>query len=301
MKQAILAAAVLLAGQASAQEPVSIAVTFDDLPVHGVLPAGMSRVQIAQQVIDGLKAGGVPPTYGLVNGVGTANEPDSAPVLSLWRESGNLLGNHTWSHPGLSKAGVEAFEADTLKNEPLLAQYAGGSNWHVFRYPFVDEGKDEAQKAEVRSFLAVHGYKIADVTVAISDWDYPGPYAQCLAKNDTAAIAKLEGLYLNGAKDNLERARALSRAAYGRDIPYILLLHIGSFQAHMLPKLLELYRGEGARFVSLDDALKDPAYAGAQNPALPAAPRQEELAKANGKAVPPPLASTTAEVQAMCQ
>lgn len=299
MIRSLTFAALLTTGVAMAGPEVAI--TFDDLPVHGVLPVGISRVQIAQQVVDALKEGGIPPTYGLVNGVGTEREPASVAALTLWRQSGNLLGNHTWSHPGFSKLTTADFLADTEKNEPLLAQYAGDSNWHWFRYPFIDEGKDEAVRAEFRSVLAKKDYRIAPVTTGLNDWDYPEPYARCLAKNDTASIAKLEDMYLKRASEGFAYSRALSQAAYGRDISYIMLLHIGSFQAHMMPKLIAQMKAEGASFISLDDAARDPANAALIDPSLPAPPRRFEAVVSAKGAVPPPSPNDhIPELQAMC-
>ena len=41
---------------------------------------------------------------------------------------------------------------------------------------------------------------------------------------------------------------------------YVLLMHVGAFDARMLPELLTLYRAKGVSFVSLSDAMSDPAY-----------------------------------------
>jgi peptidoglycan/xylan/chitin deacetylase (PgdA/CDA1 family) len=300
MKRTLLVAALLFSGSAMA-EP-QIAITFDDLPAHHVLPAGLSRIDVAHQIIDALKAGGIPPTYGFVNGVETIDEPASAPVLTLWHESGNLLGNHTWSHPGLSKLSVAAYEAEIVKNEPVIARAAGTSDWHWFRFPFIDEGKDETQRAAIRQFLSKRGYKIAAVTTGLNDWDYPPAYARCLAKNDTASITKLEAMCLTRAEQGFDYSRAMSASLYGRDIPYILLQHIGSFQAHILPKLIAMYKAKGVRFISLEQAAKDPANRAAVEPALPA-PRRGLEAELTAKNLPVPPApdSHTAELDAICK
>ena len=300
MKPVLLIAALLFSGSAMAGP--QIAVTFDDLPAHGVLPAGISRLQIARTVVDALKAGGIPPTYGFVNAALIQDDPAAAPVLTLWRQSGNLLGNHTWSHPGLSKLSVTDYEAEIVKNEPVIAAAAGNSDWHWFRYPFIDEGKDEAQRAEVRQFLAGRGYHIAAVTTGLNDWDYPSVYARCLAKNDTAAVARLEQMYLTRAAQGFDYSRAMAASRYGRDIPYILLQHIGSFQAHILPKLIAMYKAKGASFISLEQAVKDPANRAAAEPALPAPLRglEAELAAKN-LPVPPAPDNRTAELDTICQ
>jgi hypothetical protein len=56
-----------------------VALTFDDLPVHGPLPAGMTRLDIANSVIRALQAAHAPPSYGFVNARGLAQEP------AVWR------------------------------------------------------------------------------------------------------------------------------------------------------------------------------------------------------------------------
>jgi hypothetical protein len=63
--------------------------------------------------------------------------------------------------------------------------------------------------------------------------------------------------------------RAISRRLYGRDVPYVLLLHGSGFEARMLPRLIQLYRSAGFRFVSLADAERDPVYADQVRPELP--------------------------------
>jgi peptidoglycan-N-acetylglucosamine deacetylase len=300
MKPALIAAALLLTVAAMA-EP-KIAITFDDLPAHGVLPVGMTRVEIAQQVIDALKAGGIPPTYGFVNGALIEGEPAAAPVLTLWRQGGNRLGNHTWSHPGLSKLSVADYEAEITRNGPVIAGAAGSSDWHWFRYPFLDEGKDATQRAAIRTFLSGRGYKIATVTTGLNDWDYPAPYARCMAKNDTIAIAKLETMYLTRAEQGFAYSRSLATMLYGHDIPYILLQHIGAFQAHMLPKLIAMYKAKGVSFISLEDAVKDPIYRAYADPSLSAPPRDMEHAAAERKRPIPRAPSNRGdELEAICK
>ena len=114
-------------------------------------------------------------------------------------------------------------------------------------------------------------------------------------------IARLEASYLAAARESLDRSRALSRALYGRDIPYVLLMHVGAFDAHMLPRLIALYREAGVRFVSLPEAERDPAYATDIDPSQPPAPGLEGRLAAAGRPLPPPLHDYTAELAAMCQ
>src|SRR6185437_11393208 len=62
-----LAAALPAAAPARERSP-EIAITFDDLPVHGPLPAGETRLGIANKIIAALKAAGLKRAYGFANG-----------------------------------------------------------------------------------------------------------------------------------------------------------------------------------------------------------------------------------------
>ena len=47
----------------------------------------------------------------------------------------------------------------------------------------------------------------------------------------------------------------------GREFPQILLIHASQMNADLMPDLLAMFRKRGYRFVTLDQALADPAYA----------------------------------------
>ncbi len=240
----------------------SIAFTFDDLPAHGPLPPGESRIAVARAVIGALKAAQAPAT-GFVNGSFGADDPDSPKVLAAWTAAGLPLGNHTYSHPHLSEVGAAAFIADIPRDEPLLVGQP-----RRLRFPFLDEGRDPAVRDAVRAGLAEWHYRIAAVTLSFDDYAYNAPYVRCLAQHDGKAVAALEARYLASARADAQRARAITQTALGRDVPQVLLLHIGAFTAKMLPRLIAQYREMGFAFTSLDDAQKDPFYA-AVDPSKP--------------------------------
>jgi len=57
----------------------------------------------------------------------------------------------------------------------------------------------------------------------------------------------------------LDWADGAAKKIYGRRIPQVLLMHAGAFDAQMIEPLLAAYEKRGVRFVSLDEALADPA------------------------------------------
>src|SRR5579863_3598716 len=248
-----------------------IAFTWDALPAHSALPQNETRVEIGHKLIAAMKAAHMPPVYGFVNGVALEREPDSAPMLKDWRDAGFFLGNHTWSHMNLNSSSLTAWESDLLKNEPTLEQYAGTTDWHWLRYPFLAEGETQEKRADTRKFLAAHGYSIAAVTMSFGDYMWNEPYARCVARNDTA-IAQLESSYLDAASNDADFRRSMAKALYNHDIPYVLLMHVGAFDARMLPRLLDLYRSKGFTFITLKEAENDPFYATAIDPSLPDQP-----------------------------
>lgn len=266
-----------LAIAAAACAPVAghaqqLAFTWDDLPAHSSLPQGETRVEIGHKLIQAMKDAKLPPVYGFINAVQTEREPASTPMLKDWRDAGFLLGNHTWSHMNLNQRSLEDWESDLLKNEPILKQYAGDSDWHWLRYPFLAEGDTPEKREGARKFLAQHSYKIAAVTMSFGDYMWNEPYARCVARNDTAAIAQLESSYLDAASADADFRRAMAKALFGHDIPYVLLMHVGAFDARMLPRLLKLYQDKGFTFITLEEAEKDPFYKIDTDLSLPWAP-----------------------------
>ncbi|MGA7525206.1 MAG: polysaccharide deacetylase family protein [Acidobacteriaceae bacterium] len=253
-------------------ESKQVAVTVDDLPVHGALPPGETRLEVAQRVIRALKAAHVPPTYGFVNGQRVEDHPTTVDVLAAWRKAGFPLGNHTWSHQNLDQVPLKEFENDIAKDEPLLGLQMKGADWHWFRFPYLAEGNTIEKKTGIRVYLAQHGYKIADVTMSFDDYDWNGPYARCSEKHDEAKIVWLEHSYLRAAEEDIAYRHAMAQKLFGHDIPYVLLMHIGAFDARMLPRLLAMYRRRGFTFVSLTDAEKDPFYRFDVDPKLVAGP-----------------------------
>lgn len=286
MRRLALLASALLAA-APARAATEIALTFDDLPVHGPLPPGQAPQAVASSIVSSLRAARVADAYGFVNGAGVARRPATEAVLRIWRKAGYALGNHTWSHPRLDSLSAGDFAREITRNEPLLVRHMGRADWRWFRYPYLAEGADPARRAAVRAVLAKRGYRIAAVTMSFGDYRWNPPYARCLASGDKAGIATLEQSYLAAAAAALQDSQAMAGALYGRDIPYVLLMHVGAFDAHMLPRLLSYYRAQGVRFVSLADAERDPAYARDVDPRRPAGPESLE-ARMRARGLPLP-------------
>ena len=254
---------------AATTQPPVIAVTFDDIPAHGPLPPGVSRVDVIRDIARALTEAKVP-AFGFLNGGFGLDDPTSLAAIAAWRRAGLPLGNHSYSHGNLDKLGAPAFAADVIRNEAPLAAAAGkGQDWHWFRYPFLAEGSDPATREATRAMLHARRYRVAAVTLGFGDFLWNPVYADCAAGGDAAAIARLERRFLDDARADALARRAQAHRQVGRDVPYVLLMHVGAFDARMLPRLIALYRSMGFRFVTLAQAEADPFYAAATDLSRP--------------------------------
>jgi peptidoglycan/xylan/chitin deacetylase (PgdA/CDA1 family) len=277
--------ALVCAAHLSAQQ---VAITIDDLPEHGELPAGQTRLDIANSILATLHDQHLPPVYGFINAAKLEKNPDALAVLKSWRAAGQPLGSHTYSHPALNDLTPARFELEIAKNEPLLTTLMPGQDWHWFRYPFLREGDTLEKRRAVRAYLQQNGYQIAQVSLDFGDYLWNAPYARCADKHDDKSIDALRASYLSTADQYITVFRELTHTLYGRDIPYVLLLHIGAFDAKMLPDLIALFRRRGFTFTALPEAMKDPAYR--EDPDVPlkyGGAFQEQLVTARHLKFPP--------------
>jgi len=286
---------------APAKAPLQIAFTFDDLPAHGPLPPGVARPEIVKSILATLKRENMPPIYGFVNGFRVARYPYQIHILQAWGAAGNPVGNHTWSHPEFDKLTVAEYEANIARNEPLLRKVSPDSDWHWFRFPYLEEGNTIEKREQLRAWLSQHGYRIAEVSMDFQDYNWNEPYARCAAKHDDAAIQSLHDSYLSAADESIGVYRQIAQTLYHRDVPYVLLMHIGAFDAHMLPELIALFRSRGFSFVTLQQAMADPIYNVDPKVTSPAGNTFNEMVAQSRNINTPDITDKSKELDAMCR
>jgi peptidoglycan/xylan/chitin deacetylase (PgdA/CDA1 family) len=273
---AILLGALAIHAQNASQR--TVALTFDDLPVAVVgddqAPGKLADVERANARILKTLAAHHATAIGFVNEIklNVENERDArAAVLRQWLAAGMDLGNHTYSHPALSEIETAKYEDDFVRGTviTLAEMKAAGNTERYFRYPYLDTGKDNAQKQAIIAFLTSHGFVNAPVTVQNQDWLFNAPYSEAVAKNDAAEQKRIADAYLQHTSDNLAYAETLSMRSFGREIPQVILLHLDQLNADRLDGILSLFEKRGYTFVGLNQALRDPAYATADDYAGP--------------------------------
>ncbi len=246
------------AGVLRAQE---VALTFDDLPRTGALPSNTTRVQIVKDIIKTLADAHAPRVYGFVNGGKLASAPKEMEALKAWTAAGFPLANHGYSHLNLAQTTIRRYVRDIRANEPLLRSLMPNeADWHWFRYPYLEEGETRRKKNVVAEYLKDNHYRVAEVTLDFEDFLWSGPYTRCIENNDTKSIEWLKQSYLAAADERIDLGRKMSQALYGRDIKYIMLLHVGVFETVALPDLLKLLEQKHFKLITLEEAASDPAY-----------------------------------------
>ena len=249
-----------------------IAVTIDDLPwarLDEIQPADLQARH--QALLAQLKQAGVP-VVGFVNEgklqVDGVVRPERVQMLRDWLDAGYVLGNHTWSHMDLNAEGVAAFQQDFLRGEqvlrPLLAERGQVPEW--MRHPYLRAGRTAEDRAQMDVFFARHGYRIAPVTVDNGEWVWAFAYANVLNEQAEspareALLMQLRRGYVPYMLNKLDYYEAQSVALLGYALPQVWLMHANELNAAAFAELVAATRRRGYRFVSLDEAMRDPAYA----------------------------------------
>jgi len=78
-------------------------------------------------------------------------------------------------------------------------------------------------------------------------------------------------------------------------------MHVGAFDARMLPRLIQLYQSKGVTFVSLEDAEKDKFYANDLDLSLPGSPDNLEGAMAARGLPFPPRPRLDVDPESVCK
>lgn len=235
-----------------------IALSFDDVP-RGA-GAFMHPDERAGRLLTALQRHQVPQVAFYVNPGRMGAGPGTGVRLDAYAAAGNVIANHSWTHPRLSKMAVEPFLADVDRAEAWLKGRAGYRPW--FRFPFLDEGgADKVKRDAIRAGLSARGLRHAYVTIDGSDWNIEGQALRARAQGKPIDMTALRDLYVETHVESAEFTERLTRATLGRSARHVLLLHETDIAALFLGDLVKALRAKGWTLVSNDRAMADPIYA----------------------------------------
>jgi peptidoglycan/xylan/chitin deacetylase (PgdA/CDA1 family) len=250
--------------QASRRE---VAITFDDLPIAGVLPRDIhSSRELTQKLIAAVTAHHIP-AIGFVN-EDKLNDADGSidsarvDLLRRWLDAGLELGNHGYSHRDLHLVPLALFEEDVIRGEKVIRRLMTERRrtLRFFRHPFLHTGRDLAIKTGFEHFLDGQGYRVAPVTIDNDEYVFAGAYDRSLARGEASTASQIADAYVPYMESKVEFFERNSRDLFGREIPQVLLVHANMLNADRFGDLASMFERRGYRFVPLERALEDPAF-----------------------------------------
>ena len=179
-----------------------VALTFDD----GPNPA------TTNQALDTLSKYGIKATFFVLGKNVSGNEG----ILKRMKADGHVIGNHSWSHPVLSKLSLDDAKKQITDTEDALTKVLGSSS-KLMRPPY-GAITDDIRNSLDLSFIMWN--------VDSLDWK---------SKNEAAILTEIQREVKNGS---------------------IILMHdIHAETVNALPKVIDYLKGQGYDFVTIPDLL----------------------------------------------
>ena len=247
----------------------TVAVTIDDLP--GAVPGSddaMGNLNALQSwnrgVLQALTKHHVPAIgFVIERKLQVTDERDArAAILGDWIQAGFDLGNHTYAHTHFNQVTLQQFEDDTVRGDVVTRQLLSqvGRSEIYFRHPALEVGRTEVDRDAFVAFLEEHHYRVAPVSVEDADFKFNDVLAEAIRSGNQAKADQVRRLYLDHVRSMFDFVEDASRKLYGREIPQILLIHDNLINSLDLDLLLADLESRGYHFISLTEALSDPAY-----------------------------------------
>lgn len=244
----------------------SVAITIDDLPVVSTRRDLKNRQEITKKLLSHIRRAKVP-VIGFVNENklydGALRDEKQIDLLRLWLAAGLELGNHTFSHRSLNAIDISEYEADLLKGETITNELmtARCKKLRYFRHPYLQTGRTMQIKAEFDAFLKLHGYTIAPVTIDNADYIFSAAYDKAFDKGDKKLMKSIGDAYIPYMESKVGYWERQSVKLFGREMSQTLLIHANFINSDYFDDLAAMFKRRGYRFVDLETALKDEAYA----------------------------------------
>ncbi len=275
MKTYLTILALLIASWVYGQPTISL--TFDDGITYN--RAGYKFEDWNQMILNALAKHDIKAAF-FVTGFNKVDKKGQY-LLKSWDDAGHLIGNHTYSHPNYNNVniGIKEFREEFIGTDTLISQLTNYTK--LFRFPYLKEGETPEEVQAIRSFLKDQGYKNGYVTVDASDWYIDSRLRKRLKENPDTSTAPFRDFYLEHL---LERANYYEKLSYemtGRHINHTLLLHHNLTSALFLDDLIKMFKSNGWKVISAEEAYQDPIFD--QTPQYAGESLIWALAKASGR------------------
>ena len=209
------------------------------------------------KIITALKNAAVPPTVAFVSG--RYFDPKTG---EKWLQNGNRIGFLNYSRFKATSRTPQEFIEDIGRNEqaldPLLAKYAQKQKY--FRYPRMKPGRDQETNRAISAYLLKKGFTEAPFTIEARDAKFSEMYCAALSRRDNSCVNVIKTNFILLLSDTALRARRISREVMGRESKQILMIEANQFTCDMFPDMVQWWKEQGIRIISLEEALADPLF-----------------------------------------
>jgi len=229
-----------------------IALTFDDAPRDGT--EHLSGRERTRQLVEKLEQANSPPVI-FFSTAGRVDEEGDA-RMRAYQDAGHYIGNHSYSHQRIDSLGIDGFVADLVKAHDLLSQYENFVP--LFRFPFLDEGKDEETRDRLRRELNALGYNNGYVTVDNYDFSMDRLFQLALERGRVINKDTLGRTYVASLMESVRFYADLADQYLDHSPIHTLLLHENDLAAMFIDDLIQELRAEGWTIVDAREAYRDP-------------------------------------------
>lgn len=244
--------------------------TVDDLPFASGTPPPLGpanakeAILVNQAILRAFVRHGVPATgFVIEQRDEQLGKHVSERILREWIRPGFDLGNHLYSHSDANALTVEQIKEEIRRGEisfaPLLESISRKPKF--LRFPFNHTGDTKEKHDAVMAYMSLRGYRLAPCTIDNSDFEFNNTYVRARALHDGNAISRLRADYITYTAREIDWYTALDKTVFGYEPPHIMLVHDNALNADTIENVLSLFRQRGYAFITLSEALKDPAYA----------------------------------------
>jgi hypothetical protein len=209
-----------------------------------------------EKLVAALKQNQMPPVVAFVAG----HQLDQA-LAKTWSESGNILGNLTYSRKKARKRPAQDFIEDIARNDRLLGEYGQPRGRHnYFRFPYLKPNRDPQTREQVRAYLKKNNYLEVSGTIDCQDNRFSQLSCAAEARGDQTCVNLIKANFKTLLLDKTLKARRAAKKLADREVKHILIVGATQFTCDNLSDILAWYRSLGVRFITLEEALRDPFH-----------------------------------------
>ena len=245
-----------------------MAVTIDDLPWNHQ-GEGAGFLDAARRGTDAMlaalrspsRAGGLGRQREQAGGAGAEERAARVALLEQWVAAGHVLGNHGYSHRDANALTAEAYLADVAKGDAVTRELMRRRQPYTlfFRHPYTHTGDTLGKRDAITRGLAARGYTVMPHTIENSRL----ALRRGLRRRPTLPAARSSWRptwRTRPPRRRSPRPRPASCSAATTCRRRCSSTRI-AINADALDALLKMLDGRGYRFITLEEAMRDKAYA----------------------------------------